>query len=477
MKRAISGLALVLILVVLGSSVAASPPFQSIPPHWQLTGWYTPNFWDNTIPDGQYAPTAYRHGHWIDSNTNEFVFASVMDWNQTRADNVRYYSNHLRFWVCQPVYMYYTHDHTDMSGKLHGVGAGTNIPNAKFDRDDDDGDGRYEEYEVVSLDQAFPTTNQDFYVWVTYYQKQGIGSGYLLETPALSAKAWCMSEYNTWRFDDNPQRLDYDNATTRTLFDKSSDSIAQTPSSLHATDPISQTISVGPVQLHMVTDYSAPRILVGAAFPMSTENAIRAYVDFVRSDLTTQLHETDVNQALTVVTFNEPVPEQVLENMFSLSSISQVEMIKAVYTDVNDPNPATNIWTLEAHPKRNTDYADSLSTLVSSITSMQLMPNRDDPGDTSGGILSSPHLEKVGFTAIKLWLPIEEIDHLNSHEMVFLADPLPTYARVLVSRTDEAARLRSMNDDLHQLPDGIESFIVADFTDLYPEMQFFSQER
>lgn len=214
---------------------------------------------------------------------------------------------------------------------------------------------------------------------------------------------------------------------------------------------------------------------------MSTRSDLDAYVDFVKSSLMTPLRHEDVNIVLTIVTFNEPVSRKVLEETLGLSDASQIEMIKAVYSDVNDPNPATNTWTLEAHPEGNSNYTDGLSTLASSISSMELMPNREEAADTLGEVPSSPRLELIGFVAIELWLPIEQIDYLNEREMIFLADPLPTYARMLVSYTDEAVRIRSMNDDLHQLPDelpdGFEAFIIADFTDLYSEMQFLSQGR
>lgn len=479
-KRAISGLLLVLIVVASARSVAASSAAQPIPPHWQLSGWYSPGFWDNTVPNGQYAPTGYRHGHcfYDGGGPPEYVFGSIMDWTQARADNVRYYSNNLRFWWCDLVYMYYTHDHTDMSGKLNGVGAGTNMPNPTFDRDDDaPADGRYEEYEVVSVNQSFPQSSPFFYSFVSYYEKQVSGPGYLLETPALSAKPWCMSEYNTWRYDDHPQRLDYNDVELGMVLDRDTDSVAQTQSNLYPISPVSGTISAGPIQLHTVTDYRVPRILVGAAYPVSTRSDLDAYVDFVKSGLMTPLRHEDVNNVLTIVTFNEPVSRKVLEEILGLSDASQIEMIKAVYSDVNDPNPATNTWTLEAHPEGNSNYTDGLSTLASSISSMELMPNREEAADTLGEVPSSPRLELIGFVAIELWLPLEQIDYLNKHEMIFLADPLPTYARMLVSYTDEAVRIRSMNDDLHQLPDGIEAFIIADFTDLYSEMQFLSQER
>lgn len=117
------------------------------------SGWYSPNF------TGSYSPTSYQHGQWnstVSGGTE--AFGSEMQWNQSRADGVRAYSNNRNWiWFCGNCFSYYTHDHTDMSGRLNAKAYATNFPNASIDLDDDDSNGRWEEIEATSVNQSFPT--------------------------------------------------------------------------------------------------------------------------------------------------------------------------------------------------------------------------------------------------------------------------------------------------------------------------------
>ena len=72
-------------------------------------------------------------------------------WDRVQADGLqRYIGDGLR----------YTHEVNDRSGRLSATGYwATNHPDPAFDRDDDDGDGRWEEAEVVAGAQA-PTPGQ-----------------------------------------------------------------------------------------------------------------------------------------------------------------------------------------------------------------------------------------------------------------------------------------------------------------------------
>jgi hypothetical protein len=73
---------------------------------------------------------------------DSILFQTDMVWDQSQVDGLtRYVRDGLR----------YTHEVNDRSGRLSATGYwATNLPDPAYDRDDDDGDGRWEEAEITS---------------------------------------------------------------------------------------------------------------------------------------------------------------------------------------------------------------------------------------------------------------------------------------------------------------------------------------
>lgn len=82
-----------------------------------------------------------------------FIFRTDATWDQVQADGLaRYVGDGLR----------YTHEVNDRAGRLSATGYwATNLPDPAYDRDDDDGDGRWEEAEIVAGSQV-PKPGQDY---------------------------------------------------------------------------------------------------------------------------------------------------------------------------------------------------------------------------------------------------------------------------------------------------------------------------
>jgi hypothetical protein len=83
------------------------------------------------------------------------AYVSSLYWNSTRTTGLRH--------MLSEYNDYFTHDARDNSNNLNAVGAYSTLPLPYFDADDDNGDRKWEEGEVTSERQAFPTANASYY--------------------------------------------------------------------------------------------------------------------------------------------------------------------------------------------------------------------------------------------------------------------------------------------------------------------------
>jgi hypothetical protein len=408
------------------------------------SGWYDAGF------NGSYSPgtgNRYKHGQW-DTDSLE-AFGSRMKWDQTRADGVRNYSNNRHWiWFCGYCYAYYTHDHTDMSTKLDGAGVGSNFPNPQYDWDDDDQNGWEEETEVVSVDQDFPVTDAE-YLFKSYYLRRASGNGELYETPAVSAWSPAHGEYDTYHSDSH-ETLGYYTYGSR-----------QENAGIPATgSPYTATVSVGRFPVHIWGIEGAPTMSVGLGYPLGDGNDLAAYASWARTDPASVLRKADVAEALTVVTFYGPVSPSLVDKLLGRAGGTSVEIVKAVYVDVNNPDPATNIWTLQT--KVEDEYAKQLDELAAAIADEERNDDEEEP---------DLDLEMQGIVAITAWLSLDRVDFLNRHGMVYIADTSPSYLRLVASGTEHAQDMQREGVEL--LRDGFATFIRPSFNDSYPELQLF----
>ena len=377
-----------------------------------------------------------------------------MKWNQTRADGVRNYSNNGR-WIsfCGYCYSYYTHDHRDMSNKLSAYGYSTNFWNPVYDADDDDNNGRWEEMEVTAVNSSFPAVDSVFYFY-SYFQRKAAGSGTLYETPQISA--WCpaIGEYDTYRYDSS-QSLGY---YTYGLSQKEIAEIspAGTP----------YTITLYPNEqfpVHVFHRQGALTMSAALEYSLQSKQDLEAYVQYARTYPLQELRKANVERALTVVTFNRLMSEEEVDALLAATQDS-VAGIKAVYVNARDPDPATRIWTVGILDLQGKPYASALQELVADITSNGLHER--------GSI--EFHLD--GIAAVTTWLPLDAVEFLNSHESVYLADPSPSYLRLIASRTKKAEQIRVNLEQVELLPDGLPSFIQASYNDIYPYLRLFASD-
>ncbi len=89
-----------------------------------------------------------------------------------------------------------------------------------------------------------------------------------------------------------------------------------------------------------------------------------------------------------------------------------------------------------------------------------------DEQDTSEEAI--PNLELRGILAVKVWLPLDTVVHLNQHEQVFLADASASHLRLIASNVDGVRESRSAVSEIES--DGAATFIDTDVQDLYSEM-------
>ena len=382
-----------------------------------------------------------------------------MKWNQTRADGVRNYSNNRRWiWWCGYCYSYYTHDHTDMSNKLSAYGYSTNFSNPVPDADDDDGNGRWEEIEVTAVNSSFPSVDSVFYFY-SYFQRMAAGYGTLYETPQISAWSPLQGEYNTYLYDSH-QNLGYYTYGGYGLSRAETDEIspAGTPC----------TITLYPSEqfpVHVFHHEGVPTITAALEHSLQSKQELETYIQWARTYPLQELRKANVERALTVVTFNQPMPGEEIDNLLAATQGSGVG-IKAVYVNANDPNPATRMWTVGILDLQGKPYANALQELVADITSNSPLHERE-----------SIEFHFAGIVAVTAWLPLDAVEFLNSRGSVYLADPLPSYLRLVASRTEEAEQGQANLEQVELLPDGLPSFIHASFNDVYPYLQSFAGDQ
>lgn len=423
------------------------------------SGWYSPNF------TGSYSPTSYQHGQWnstVSGGTE--AFGSEMQWNQSRADGVRAYSNNRNWiWFCGNCFSYYTHDHTDMSDRLNATAYATNFPNASIDLDDDDSNGRWEEIEATSVNQSFPTVGSTYHFY-SYFQRSLFGTGTLYETPQISAKNAMSNEWDTWRY-DSYQALSY--STT--------DSISQAPEaedtwgigSPEITQPVSgtpfsSTVDLGGMSLLIRGNADGSVLRVSTSRDWQSGDDLAQYINWVQTDVVTELRNADVTHALTVVTFWQPVSAIMIDALLDKSSsFNTAEAVTAVYMDINNPDPSSNVWTVGAWSEPESDYRQFLNDIV-----IDLSTNRFGQG-------AGVSLEMAGIVAVRVWLPLDEVDALNGQEEVLLADASPSYLRLVAAKTQAANELGLRLGEHETHPDGFPTYIIAEIRDVHAESRVF----
>ena len=114
--------------------------------------------------------------HWA---ADQFRFASVRSTYQTSLDSVRQ-STYVDFTSAEQTALraleaespakYYTADSHDLSNNLHATGVySTNMPNPYYDRDDDNGNFKFDEAEVTVENLSFPgSTTTEYYAFFEY---------------------------------------------------------------------------------------------------------------------------------------------------------------------------------------------------------------------------------------------------------------------------------------------------------------------
>lgn len=415
------------------------------------SGWYDAGF------SGSYSPgtgSRYKHGQWDDSWAGgKEAFGSRMKWNSTRASGVRNYSNNRKWiWFCGWCYSYYTHDHTDMSNKLSAYGYATNFWSPYIDVDDDNGNGRYEEIEVVAVNSGFPSTDGEFYFY-SYFTRKSSGSGTLYETPQISARNPVTGEYDTFHYDGH-QNLGYytyglgqEGATEETIDLGAPYTITLNPN--------------GQFPVHILGHENAPTMTVDLEHSTGDAQALTNYVQWARTYPLQELRKANVERALTVVTFRQPTAMSAVDTLLAATQ-GTVVGVKAVYVNENDPNPATRVWTVGIVDLEGKSYAGGLQELVADVSS-----NVSQDG-------GNMNLRPSGIVALTVWLTPDEVDLLNSNKAVYLADATPSYLRLVAAGTEKAAQSQASLEQVEPLPDGIPSFIQASYNDVYVEMQTFA---
>lgn len=216
--------------------------------------------------------------------------------------------------------------------------------------------------------------------------------------------------------------------------------------------------------VHVFHRQGALTMSAALAYSLQSKQDLEAYVQYARTYPLQELRKANVERALTVVTFNRLMSEEEVDALLAAAQDSAVG-IKALYVDASDPNPATRTWTVGILDLQGKPYASALQELVADITSNGLHER------------GSLELHFAGIPAVTAWLPLDAVEFLNSRESVYLADPSPSYLRLVASRTREAEQIRANLEQVELLPDGLPSFIHASFNDVYPYLQLFAGDR
>jgi hypothetical protein len=405
--------------------------------------------------NGSYAPTEYDYGDATSTTATVICPGEIngevgggdplpgvvniwmnMKWNEEHAQNVRDYSSQSQ---------YYTHDITDMSDNLNGWCLWTDFPSPYYDWDDDDGDDKWEESEVVAVDTSFPADDQMYKVrsvFIPWYWKCVWQLGWVCEweytattgtafiTPAVSEwQGWPFSEYQTVHYDDDPVIISYGDPNGEpvgvapfqavdTSLQGSSDGLGYTSVS---------TIYLQGGEYTATVAIAPPNVSVSLNAPLETTD-LAEYANWSRS-LTGDLEQSGLEAADVVVTFNHYVaPEDFVE--LAEEHQIDVDVVHAEYTGVDQ-----KVWTAYIRNLPGTDYS-LLDEAAQGATQVDL---------------TRPH----GVVAVYGTAPIEQIDRLNQDSRVFLADPVGSHVSLVASQQTGAqetldAALQQKRDILYQ---------------------------
>ncbi|HKX83539.1 MAG TPA: hypothetical protein VJL58_04900 [Pyrinomonadaceae bacterium] len=144
--------------------------------------------------DGSYSPYWHNTCHGWTSTGSGHVFGAYGKWDQAGRNGIQSYVGGGRR---------YTHDLDDVNNNMSATGTyWTNFPSPYIDFDDDNGDGRWEEWEVTVEDSGFPVTYREYGVqfWTTWRGSSG-ATGNVVHTPAISEQLWYTSDkWDTYRY-------------------------------------------------------------------------------------------------------------------------------------------------------------------------------------------------------------------------------------------------------------------------------------
>ena len=445
-----------------------------------FSGWYSPNFNECCNPwRKQFSPTSYRHGQY---NSRYYggteAFGSWMHFNSNRTSSVRWWSktdfkNNISNWrykCWSNCWGYYTHDHADTSCKLSARGMWTTLPAPKFDWDAKwcrYGWNWYRyshESEIAVLSKNFPSNNStSIYKMYSWYKRMRSGSGTVYETPQISIRAnW--GDYNTFYYDDNPQKLGYYTFGREDVQEEFStielDQIAVLTYTVSS--PERQGAQVG------VTGWDGFPVVTTQLDSLSDSNEVMETVDYVewaKEAPIDALKARGVANALSVVTFNHPVSPEGVESLLSDSVASSLTEVKAVYVDQRNLEEE---WTLHLSLLPGENYRTAMQEMVES------MQSHEDLDETE-----RPVLELKGLVSAAGWMPLEKAEQLNLSSAVFLADTTPSYLRMVTfdspefqtaQRSATAEISDAGNDFLADAPDGFGMNILPEYSDVYAEL-------
>lgn len=163
---------------------------------------YHQGSWRYGIFTGSYSPRGYLPCYY--RSDRDFRLGATMYWNQAGRDAIQGYVRDGQR---------YTHDMTDLDDNLttYSNWWSTNFPSPYPDWDDDDDDGKWEEWEVTVEDSSFPVVSRNY--WLTFYARtvpSGWQSGTVAHTPAISEKLWYTSDlWDTYRYSTTPYNQYY----------------------------------------------------------------------------------------------------------------------------------------------------------------------------------------------------------------------------------------------------------------------------
>jgi hypothetical protein len=274
-----------------------------------------------------------------------------------------------------------------VSNRLHALGYVTNFPSAKSDVDDDDGNGRWEEFEVTSLDQSFPTTNAEYYFY-TYFARRSIGSGWLYQTPAVSARNLLSGEYDTYRYDRSIAVSYYSNSSRRhdrAQEDRAARRSARAEGSLFANDALnafstdddslgqSFMLEDSPYGLTVTSHELTPVVEANLSVPLETYEQIERYRTWAKSQVIQDLRAAGVSKVLTIITFNQPVATPEVQALVATLEDAKTTSVKAILRDTSNADESSNIWTVGLVNLETNDLG--VSSIVCKRLSLMAQPS------------------------------------------------------------------------------------------------------